>query len=72
MNFVALIVHGLSAIAVFNDVLFVRLLVSSLIVSVLPIGMMLIITITKVFTMLPFRAGQQRRRAFLSCICSSS
>jgi glycosyltransferase involved in cell wall biosynthesis len=37
MNFVSLVVHGLSAISVFSDLMFVRLLVGSLIVGALPV-----------------------------------
>ncbi|CAN5189969.1 glycosyltransferase family 2 protein [soil metagenome] len=37
MNFVSLVVHGLSAISVFSDFMFVRLLVASLAVGVLPV-----------------------------------
>ncbi len=37
MNFVSLVVHGLSAISVFSDFMFVRLLVGSLIVAAVPV-----------------------------------
>ena len=37
MNFVSLVVHGLSAISVFSDLMFVRLLVGSLVVGALPV-----------------------------------
>lgn len=37
MNFVSLVVHGLSAISVFSDFMFVRLLVGSLAIGVVPI-----------------------------------
>jgi hypothetical protein len=37
MNFVSLVVHGLSAISVFSDLMFVRLLVVSLLVGIVPV-----------------------------------
>lgn len=37
MNFVSLVIHGLSAISVFSDFMFVRLLVASLAVGMVPI-----------------------------------
>ena len=37
MNFVSLVVHGLSAISVFSDLMFVRLLVASVAVGIVPV-----------------------------------
>lgn len=50
MNFVSLVVHGLSAISVFSDFMFVRLLVASLVIGVLPVLMSLIAVILKFTT----------------------
>jgi glycosyltransferase involved in cell wall biosynthesis len=50
MDFVGLIVHGLSAISVFGDVVGVRLLICSAVVGVLSMGLILATLVTKLFT----------------------
>ena len=50
MNFVALVSHGLSAISVFGDIVGVRLLIASLVGTVLAgVGIVLVV-ITRLFT----------------------
>jgi glycosyltransferase involved in cell wall biosynthesis len=50
MNFVALVTHGLSAISVFGDVVGVRLLIGSLVGSLLATGGILIVVMVRLFT----------------------
>ena len=50
MGFVSLVVHGLSAIAVFSDFMFVRLLVASLTLCALPIFVAVITLFMRLFT----------------------
>lgn len=50
MNFVSLVVHGLSAISVFSDLMFVRLLVASLIVGVVPVAVSIVALILRFTT----------------------
>jgi polyisoprenyl-phosphate glycosyltransferase len=50
MKGVSLIIHGLSAIAVFSDVLFVRLMVFSLALSLLPIPLAVVVLYLRFFT----------------------
>lgn len=50
MNFVSLVVHGLSAISVFSDFMFVRLLVGSLVLGVVPIVISVIAIILRFST----------------------
>lgn len=50
MNFVSLVVHGLSAISVFSDFMFVRLLVGSLVVGALPIFVSIVAVVLKFTT----------------------
>ena len=53
MNFVPLVVHGLSAMAVFSDFMFVRLLAASLALCAFPIIATLISLFMKLFTNMP-------------------
>ncbi len=50
MNFVALVTHGLSAISVFGDVVGVRLLIGSLLGSLLATGGILFVIMVRLFT----------------------
>jgi polyisoprenyl-phosphate glycosyltransferase len=50
MNFVSLVVHGLSAIAVFSDVLFVRLLIFSLALLLLPLALAIGVVLLRLST----------------------
>lgn len=50
MNFVSLVAHGMSAISVFGDVVGVRLLVSSIIGSVLALLGILVVVAIRIFT----------------------
>jgi glycosyltransferase involved in cell wall biosynthesis len=50
MNFVALVTHGLSAISVFGDVVGVRLLIGSLVGSLLAIVGILVVIMIRLFT----------------------
>jgi hypothetical protein len=50
MNFVALVTHGLSAISVFGDIVGVRLLIGSLVGSLLATGGIFFVVMVRLFT----------------------
>jgi 2-polyprenyl-3-methyl-5-hydroxy-6-metoxy-1,4-benzoquinol methylase len=61
MNFVSLVVHGLSAISVFSDLMFVRLLVASVAVGIVPVLISVVALALRFTTDLAIPGWNERR-----------